>query len=181
MRYRWWSGTRRSITKPSYQYSNSHYTVYLYNENPHAWKGRLYIETGRCSNLFGALQWHHNESDGASKHQPPDCLLSRLFSCRSKKTSKLRVTGLCAGNSPGTGDFPAQKPVTRKMFPFDGVIMNDMQVPHRWYKAVIQFLIQTTPQVDQCSFNLRKRDITKAPQPRVSNKVDYLTEAEWRI
>ena len=35
-------------------------------------------------------------------------LLSRLFGCRSKKTSKLRVTGLCAGNSPGTGEFPAQ-------------------------------------------------------------------------
>ena len=25
-----------------------------------------------------------------------------------KKTSKLRVTGLRAGNSPGTGEFPAQ-------------------------------------------------------------------------
>ena len=29
-----------------------------------------------------------------------------LFRCRSKKTSKLRVTGLCAGNSPVTGEFP---------------------------------------------------------------------------
>ena len=28
---------------------------------------------------------------------------------RSNKTSKLRVTGLCAGNSPGTGEFPAQR------------------------------------------------------------------------
>ena len=55
------------------------------------------------------LQWHHNESDGASNHQPHDCLLSRLFRCRSKKTSKLCVTGLCAGNSPGTGEFHAQK------------------------------------------------------------------------
>ena len=27
---------------------------------------------------------------------------------RSKKSSKLRVTGLCVGNSPGTGKFPAQ-------------------------------------------------------------------------
>ena len=27
---------------------------------------------------------------------------------RSKKTSKLRVTGLCAGNSPVAGEFPAQ-------------------------------------------------------------------------
>ena len=26
-----------------------------------------------------------------------------------KKTSKLRVTGLCDGNSPVTGEFPAQR------------------------------------------------------------------------
>ena len=37
-----------------------------------------------------------------------DCLLNRLFRRRSKKTSKLHVTGLCAGNSPGTGEFPTQ-------------------------------------------------------------------------
>ena len=28
---------------------------------------------------------------------------------RSKKTSKLRVTGVCEGNSPVTGEFPAQR------------------------------------------------------------------------
>ena len=28
---------------------------------------------------------------------------------RSKNTSKIRVTGLCAGNSPVTGEFPAQR------------------------------------------------------------------------
>ena len=28
---------------------------------------------------------------------------------RSKKTSKLRITGLCEGNSPVTGEFPAQR------------------------------------------------------------------------
>ena len=42
---------------------------------------------------------------------------------RSKKTPKLRVIGLCVGNSPVTGEFPAQRPVTRKMFPFDDVII----------------------------------------------------------
>ena len=31
-----------------------------------------------------------------------------LFRRRSKKTSKLRVTGLCVGKSPETGKFPAQ-------------------------------------------------------------------------
>ena len=54
------------------------------------------------------LQWRHNRSDGVSSHQPHDCLLSRLFRHRLKKTSKLRVTGLCEGNSPLTGEFPAQ-------------------------------------------------------------------------
>ena len=44
----------------------------------------------------------------ASNHQPHHCLHNRLFSCRSKKTSKLHVTGLCAGNSLVTGEFPAQ-------------------------------------------------------------------------
>ena len=61
--------------------------------------------------------------DGVSNHQPQDYLLNRLFRRRSKNTSKLRVTGLCAGNSPVTGEFPAQGPVTRKIFPFDDVIM----------------------------------------------------------
>ena len=55
-----------------------------------------------------SLQWSHNGRDGVSNHQTHDCLLNSWFGCRSKKTSKLRVTGLCAGKSPGTGDFPAQ-------------------------------------------------------------------------
>ena len=54
------------------------------------------------------LQWCHNERDSVSNHQPNDCLLNRLFGRRSKKTSKPRVTGLCVGNSPVTGEFPAQ-------------------------------------------------------------------------
>ena len=55
-----------------------------------------------------SLQWCHNEHDGVSNHQPHDCLLKRVLGRRSKKTSKLRVTGLCVGNSPVTGEFPAQ-------------------------------------------------------------------------
>ena len=55
------------------------------------------------------LHWRHNERGGVSDHQSRDCLLNRLFKRRSKKTSKLRVTGLCAGNSPMTDEFPAQR------------------------------------------------------------------------
>ena len=73
---------------------------------------------------WASLRWRHNGHDGVSNHQPHDCLLNRLFRRRSEKTSKLRVTGLCAGNSPGTGEFPAQRPVTREMVPFDDVIMH---------------------------------------------------------
>ena len=47
------------------------------------------------------LHWRHNDHDGVSNHQPHGCLLNRLFKCRSKKTPKLRVTGICVRNSPG--------------------------------------------------------------------------------
>ena len=55
-----------------------------------------------------SLRWRHNGRDSVSNHQPYYCLLSRLFRRRWKKTSKFRVTGLYAGKSPGTGEFPAQ-------------------------------------------------------------------------
>ena len=50
------------------------------------------------------LQWRNNRRDSVSNHQPHDCPLNRLF----RRRSKLSVTSLCAGNSPGTGEFPAQ-------------------------------------------------------------------------
>ena len=67
--------------------------------------------------------WRHNEGDGISNHRRLDCLLNRLFRRRSEKTSKLRVTCLREGNSPVTGEFPAQGPVRPKMLAFDDVIM----------------------------------------------------------
>ena len=73
---------------------------------------------------FGlSLQWRHNDHNDVSNHQPRGRLLNRLFRRRSKKTSKLRVTGLYAGNSPGPVNAPHKGPVTQKMIPFDDVIM----------------------------------------------------------
>ena len=54
-------------------------------------------------NGANTLHWRQNGHDSDSNHQPHG-----LFRRRSRKTSKLRVTGLCVGNSPGTGEFPAQ-------------------------------------------------------------------------
>ena len=66
-----------------------------------AWRAMSTLE-------FLTLQLRHNERDSVSNTQPHDCLLNRLFRRRSKKTSKLRVTGLSAENSPVIGEFPAQ-------------------------------------------------------------------------
>ena len=73
--------------------------------------------------FFTSLRWRHNDHDGGSNHQPHGCLLNRLFRRKSKKTAKLRVTVLCVGNSPRPVNSPHKGPVTRKMFPFDDVIM----------------------------------------------------------
>ena len=73
--------------------------------------------------LIRALHWRHNDHDGVSNHQPHGCLLNRLYRRRPKKTSKICVTGLCVGNSPGPVNSPHKGPVTRKMFLFDDVIM----------------------------------------------------------
>ena len=54
--------------------------------------------------ILNSLRWRHNGRVGVWNHQPHDCLLKVVL----KKTSKLRVTGLCVGNSPATGEFPAQ-------------------------------------------------------------------------
>ena len=60
--------------------------------------------------LFITLQWCHN--DGAMMSQITSLIIVYSIVCsmrRSKKTSKLRVTGLCEGNPPVTGEFPAQR------------------------------------------------------------------------
>ena len=72
------------------------------------------------------LQWPHNERDDVSNHQPHDCLLNHLFRRRSKKTSKLRVTGLCAEIYRWPVNCSHKGPVTLKMFPFDDVILEDL-------------------------------------------------------
>ena len=72
--------------------------------------------------LLSTLQWRHNGHDSVSNHQPHDGFLNFLFRHISKKTSMLRVTGLCAGHRR-PGDSPHKWPLTRKKFAFDDVIM----------------------------------------------------------
>ena len=58
---------------------------------------------------YFTFQWRHNERDGVSNHQPHHYLLNRLFRHRAKKTSKLRVIGICEGNTPVTGEVHTQR------------------------------------------------------------------------
>ena len=83
----------------------------FWNENKNLMKlfGKIESTLSRPRCVKSPLLWRHNGRDGVSNHQPHDCLLSRLFKHRWKKTSKLRVTGLCVGNSPVTGEFLAQR------------------------------------------------------------------------
>ena len=74
-------------------------------------------------------EWRHNGRGGVSNHQPHHCWLNRLFRRRSKKALKLLVTILCAGNSPVTGEFPAQMASNAENVSFDDVIMTHCHFP----------------------------------------------------
>ena len=87
-----------------------------------------YVVYTKITSLQLPLHWRYNDHDGVSNHQPHGCLLNLLFRRWSKKTSKLPVTGLCVGNSPGPVNSPHKGPVTRKMFPFDDVIMSPQNI-----------------------------------------------------
>ena len=78
-------------------------------EHAGLWYG-IIMKMLQCSSEIPlTLHWRHNDHAGVSNHQPDDCLLNRLFRRRSKKTSKLRVTGPLCGEFTGTGEFPAQR------------------------------------------------------------------------
>ena len=97
----WWFET---LSCPLWSHCNVHHT------ETRAW-------------MIYSLQWRHNGRDSLSNRKPHDCFLNRLFRRRSKKTSKIQVTGLCAGKSPGPVNSPHKWPVARKKFPFDDVIV----------------------------------------------------------
>ena len=77
-----------------------------YSLSSHLW---FSCQHGLCTDGLILLQWCHNEHDGVSNHRCLAGLLNCLFRCRSKKTSKLHITVLHKGNSPVTGEFPAQR------------------------------------------------------------------------
>ena len=101
----WWFETPlRSL----WRHCNAYITDIPYltdkGELPNVFSGGI-----KLLNYVLSLQWRHNGRDSVSNHRRDDCVLNRSFSCSSKNTSKLRLTGLCAWNSPVTGEFPTQR------------------------------------------------------------------------
>ena len=79
------------------------------------------------------LQWRHNECDGASNHLPQDCLLRRLFRCNQRKHQSSASLAFVRGIHRWPVNSLHKGPVTRKMFPFDDVIMTMTCChPHGW-------------------------------------------------
>ena len=106
-----WSMPRSRICSSSKPYTMSRYSGQVRLPSlSESWMACWPAASSSFSNLQAeSLKWRNNGRAGVSNHQPHDCLLNCLFRRRSKKTSKLRVTDLCAGNTPVTGEFPAQR------------------------------------------------------------------------
>ena len=141
--------------------------------------GALFYSHPKYSGWLLPLQWRHNGHDCVSNHQPRDYLLNCLFRLRSKKTPKLRVTGLCAGTSPGPVNSPHTWPVARKMFPFDDVIMR-VKLCCRGMCLCLSFA-NIIPYI---SLKLRVNDQTEFPQSVTDNNIRSATtvgEISWNI
>ena len=86
------------------------------------------------------LLWRHNEPDCVSNHQPHDCLLNRLSGTDQRKHQSSASLAFVRGIHRRPVNSPHKWPVTRKMFPFDDVIMrtNDVEChwcPHNWAES----------------------------------------------
>ena len=87
-----------------------------------------------------SLQWRHMTTM-ASQITSLAVVHSIVYSGadQRKHQSSASLTGLCAGNSPGLVNSPHKGPVTRKMFPFDDVIMflaHTIEMHVLWLKTV---------------------------------------------
>ena len=93
-----------SLTSWRQQFCNNNYIyIYIYVQL----MGMAWRQISHCDVIFVSvksprywlaaeytLQWRHSDRDGVFNHRRLDCLLYRVIRRRSKKTWKLRVTGL---------------------------------------------------------------------------------------
>ena len=105
--------------------------------------------------IWQISHWRHNERDGLSSHRYLDCLLNRLFRCRSKTISKLRITGLCEGNSPVTDEFPAQRASNAEKI---SIWWRQHEPTWVWLTEIIRILMNHIPLSTLMAIKLRQFD-----------------------
>ena len=81
--------------------------------------------TIRCAwRIRNALQWRLHEPDGVSNHRRLDCLINRLFRRRDERKHQSSASlAFVRGIHRWSVNSPRKRPVTRKIFRFDDVIM----------------------------------------------------------
>ena len=90
------------------------------------WRSRTQIHLPTSYLLIQdvTLQWRQNEHDGLSNNQPHDCLLSVYSDADQRKHQSSASLAFVRGIHRWPVNSPHKGPVTRKMFPFDDVIMS---------------------------------------------------------
>ena len=88
---------------------------------------------------FTTLQWRHNEHDGVSDRRHLHCLLKCWF--RHRKHQSSASLAFVRGIHRSPVNSPHKRPVTRKMFPIDDVIMNSIN--HAWAHDVYLSLLSS--------------------------------------
>ena len=101
---------------------------------------RTAMRTASLLPVHYTLQWRYNERDGVSNHLLHDCLLNRLSRRRSMKTSKVRVTGLCVGNSLVTGEFPTHRASNAENETFTELLCMapKIRIPRNWRLSITE-------------------------------------------
>ena len=69
------------------------------------------------------LRWRHDEHDVVSNHQSHDCLLNFYSGADQRKHQSSASLAFARGIHRASVNSPHKGPVTRKMFPFDDIIM----------------------------------------------------------
>ena len=106
---RWWLGAREA---------SSHYlNKWCPRLLTHVWVTRPWW----LRNL--TLRWRHNERDGVSNHQPHVCCSTVYTGADQRKHQSPASLAFVRGIHRSPVNSPHKRPVTRKMSPFDDVIM----------------------------------------------------------
>ena len=77
------------------------------------------------------VQWRHNERDAVS-NTGASIVYSKVCWGADQRKHQSSTSLAREGNPPFTGEFPSQRPVMRKMFPFDDVIKAQVMT---WYRT----------------------------------------------